>query len=344
MDFLGLKARQRHQELVATLRKPSPPTGLKAQAVSGPLQPHDPAHPGSDAYTYPRFTVGTYRIWHWRGFAIYPTDVTYLYPDGPVPLGDFPAIIVSPGKFLEFSALYAELLRHLCRKGYVVLFVDADAGPLDCQHKRMAEELLEAVWKTLVKKIGGRVATPPQTLWWGHSIGAKVQALAAALTANRYYLRPTAIVAANFSNAMSGGPLCYDDALKAATAIGPDIWYSVLQGDRDTISGEDPRRLYDALTHLKHRQLVTAVSYPPDDLVADHEAPLTAPGPIAGRNARLDALDWWLYWKIVVGAGDFHFKGGPDKWAYGSEREDGGTDLAGHQVRHRVEAESKSGG
>lgn len=330
MDILGRNSLKRQQAVVAALRITAAPV-----AATGPAQPHDPAHPGSDVYPYPEFTVGTYRIWHAKWFAVYPTNVTYLIPVGPVPLNSFPVVAVSPGKFLDQMDFYAQLLRHICRKGYVVLFVDADTGPLDCEHKRMAGEFLQGVYQTLTRKIGGRTSSPAQLLWWGHSMGAKVQAIAAAMTTQRYFLRPTAIIANNFSN--DKGQFCNDDALQTAASIPGDIWYTSIEGDRDDISKEDPRRLYDALEHLAHRQLITVVSYPEDGLIANHEAPLT--GSVLSSKAVLNALDWWLYWKIVVGAGNFHFKSESDKWAYGSERENGGTDSAGRQLKHRVENE-----
>ena len=336
MDWFGVQSRKRQQTLLAALHAPALATSA-AVAQTGPLQPHEQDHPGSDNYPYQDFTTGTFQVWHFKWLAIYPTRVTYLIPVGPLPLAAFPVIVVNPGKFLNRTDYYAHLLRHICRKGYVVLFVDPDTGPLDCQHTRMATESLEAIYKTIANKIQGRAGSPPQLAWWGHSMGAKVQALAAPLITNRYYLRPTAIIANNFSNDKGATGLCQDDALPTASGIPTDIWYTLIEGDQDTIAKDDPRHLYAALAGRPHRQLITGLSYAPDNLVADHDAPLTDPTLLPGVTARLDALDWWLYWKIAVGAFDYHFKAGPDKWAYGSERENGGTDLAGHMVRHRVE-------
>jgi hypothetical protein len=310
-------------------------------AAMGPSQPTDPANPGSSFYPYPECTVGTYQIWHFRFLAIYPTTVTYLIPTGGAePSENFPVIAVSGGKFLDHPTAYVHLLRHICLKGYVVLFVDTDTGPLDCQHRRMAEEFLEAVRQTLVKKIGGQAATPPRLAWWGHSMGAKVQALAAQMTTNPNYLQPTAIIANNFSN--DSGQFCNDNALTGAASIPTDIWYTLIEGQNDTIAGADPQKLYDALNPAQiFRQLIRVNTFSEDDLTADHDTPLTDPPEnplvtLVGGPATLDALDWWLCWKIAVGAFDFHFKGGPDKWAYGSERENGGTDSAQNHLKHTV--------
>ncbi len=349
MNLLNRNALRRQQELVTALRTSGPVTLAKQAAVPGGVaQSHDPENPGSDVYPYSSYSVGTYNVWHFKLFAIYPTAVTYLIPDGPVPEQGFPVIAASGGKFLDHPTAYMHLLAHLCRKGYVVLLVDADTGPLDCQHTRMAGEFLEAIWKTIAKKLGNRATTPPRLAWWGHSMGAKVQAIAAAMTTHRYYLRPTAIIANNFSNA-SGG-LCDDDALTTAASIPTNLWYTLIRGDQDTIAGDDPRRLYDALHRQLQRrfvQLLRVNSYPQEKLTADHDAPLTdkPENPLVvlvGGPATLDALDWWLYWKIAVGAFDFHFKNKSKKWAYGDERENGGTDPNGFMVRHTVEFEMGS--
>ncbi len=337
MDIFGRKALQRQQALVTSLRerKLAVAQNFEEAVATAPLQPHDPAHPGSDVYLYADFTINTWRIWHVKFFALYPTNVTYLVPAGPIPAGGFPVIAVSPGKFLDHQLLYSLLLQHICRKGYIVLFIDSDTGLVDCQHSRMAGEFLEILKQTIVKRLNSTstLANPNQVAWWGHSMGAKVQAIAAQMSSNRFYSRPTAILANNFSN--DRGNFCNDDAVQTANRIPPTIWYTLIRGDQDSIVGDDPQRLYAALRHLNHSQLIKAVSYPADGLKADHLAALAD-----GITSKPDALDWWLYWKIAVGAFDYHFKAGPDKWAYGTERENGGTDAAGRILKHVVEIEN----
>ncbi len=330
MDLFGRQARQRQQALVTALQNSAP----APVATAGPPQPTAPDHPGSNAYPNPAAPqVQSWRIWHFKFFAIYPTNITYLIPIGPVPSGGFPVIAISPGKFLDNPTNYTWLLQHICKKGYIVLFVDADTGPLDCEHTRMAREFLEAVSQTIKKKLNGPTTNPNQIGWWGHSMGAKVQAIAAQLTDNPYYQTPTAVLANNFSNEKA---LCNDDALSTAARIPATIWYSIIRGDQDTIAKDDPQKLYAALNPAIHRQLLEVISYPDDKLIADHLAP-TNDTLIGGE---LNALDWWLYWKIAVGAFDFHFKNKAKKWAYGEERENGGIDAARRQIKHKVEAQS----
>jgi hypothetical protein len=335
-------ALERQQILVERLQKrTTEPQTLRLQAEvslsSQPPQPTAAEHPGSSYYPFPKYLVATNSIWHIDGLAVYPTRVTYVYPQ--VSGQTFPVIAVSPGKFLDHPTAYAELLLHICRKGYIVLFVDTDTGPLDCEHSRMAGEFLEAVSKTISQRLrtrAKRVNGQVQIAWWGHSMGAKVQAIAAQMLKNRYYLQPTAIIANNFSN--FNGEFCSDNALTTAKNIPANIRYSIIKGDIDDVAMADPSALYQALPQLQYRQLITIVSYIEDELKADHFAPLTDWGfPVGGK---VDALDWWLYWKIAVGAFDFHFKDGSEKWAYGSERENGGVDLQGRQLKHIVEAES----
>jgi Chlorophyllase enzyme len=345
-NLTGTNALERQRLLVERLEKKiaTPETErAKVEALpptdNQPPQPTSPEHPGSSYYPFPNYRVATNLIWHIDGLAIYPTRVTYLHPN--VSGQTFPVIAVSPGKFLDHPTAYAELLTHICRKGYIVMFVDTDTGPLDCEHTRMAREFLEAVAKTINQRLAARVSRQnklPQIAWWGHSMGAKVQAIAAQLTKDRYYLSPAAVLANNFSN--NNGEFCSDNALTTAGNIPANIRYSVIKGDIDDIAMSDPSLLYQAMPQLRYRQLITVVSYIEDGLKADHFAPLTDFGiPIGGK---VDALDWWLYWKIAVGAFDYHFKNGSDKWAYGSERENGGIDLLGRHLKHVVEAENRT--
>ena len=330
LDLFGQKLRQRQKILVAALQNSN---SRRAAAITGPQQSHDPDNPGSDVYLYLSYTVGTHHVWHFKFFAIYPTTITYLLPTAPSPTSTFPVVAVSPGKFLDNPTVYNEFLRHVCRKGYIVLFVDSDTGPLDCEHSRMAGEFLEGVQQTIQRKLSRQTANPPQVAWWGHSMGAKVQAIAAQMTKNRFYQRPAAVIANHFSN--DKGNFCNDDALATAPNIPPTIRYSVIQGDSDDIAKTDPRALYDRMTQLNFRQLITVVTYPNLNLSADHYAPLTDPGfPVGGVT---NGLDWWLYWKVAVGIFNFHFKNGSDKWGYGSERTNGGTDSAGNKVTHLAE-------
>jgi hypothetical protein len=327
VDILGRGAKQRQRELINALEQlqiVQPPNKIPVATVrataTGEQQPTDPDHPGGSFYPYTDFTVDTYRIWNIRGISIYPVDVTYLVPKGALPYGNFPVMVVSPGKFLDRYEFYAALLRHCCLKGYIVLFVDVDTWLLDSDHSRMADDFLKAVWQTFSRKIMGLVNSPVQMVWWGHSLGAKVQLIAVRNTRNRYYLRPTAVLANNFSNTAGTGP----DALRDLSGIPLNVWYTNIAGELDTISGDDPRRLFNGLKYLPHRQLIIGTG-------ADHFTPLTDP-----LLNRVNHLEWWLYWKFVVGAADYHFRQKSDKWAYGSERADGGTDENGNPVIHKV--------
>ncbi|MEI7554724.1 hypothetical protein [Candidatus Chlorohelix sp.] len=328
--YSPVAALDRQQFLVKSLL--AAPANAPLAAVTGPTQSHDPANPGSDVYAYSSYSVNTYNIWHMQGLALYPTAVTYLVPTGTVPTGGFPVIAVSPGKFLDSTSNYDQLLRHFTLKGYITLFIDTDTGIVDCQHSRMAGEFLDGIKKTINNKLSGKASNPPKVAWWGHSMGAKVEALAARMTTNSAYIAPTAIIANNFSN--NNGGVCSDDAIAGANTIPASIWYTLIKGDNDTVAGSDPQNLYNAIPQVTHRQLITVVSYTDINLNADHYAPMTNYNILVGGT--LDALDWWLYWKVAVGAFNYHFKGGSDIWAYGSQRTNGGIDSSGRQILHQV--------
>jgi hypothetical protein len=89
------------------------------------------------------------------------------------------------------------------------------------------------------------------------------------------------------------------------------------------------------MPQVQKRQLLTLVSYPNDNLTANHYGPMTASNLLV--TGTLDSLDWWMYWKVAVGAYDYHFKSGASTWAYGPERIDGGIDSLGVQLWHQFQ-------
>lgn len=310
--------------------------------VTPPQPPTDPAHPGSNVYPYQSVYEDTWEVWHEELFAVWPTRVHLFMPNVPalqLPANGFPVLAVSPGKSLGSVAYYRNFLEHVARKGYIVLFVITEAGPLDCEHDRQAKEFLEAINDAINNHLDQSQVSTNQIGWWGHSIGTKVQAIAARITDYPNYRQPTFITAAAFTNAKA---FCNADAINGANGIPADITYTILAGADDTIAKpQESQNLYKAIQQVKFKQLIQVNSYKPDKLVANHAAPMTAGSiPLTGLTATTDALDWYGYWKWIVGALQYHFNDGPDNWAYGDKRTDGGTDSVGHQVLHTILQES----
>lgn len=337
---------------------PEPAESEAASKPTPPQQPTDPANPGSNFYPYPQISQDSWERWHYdkKCGASWPTQVQVFSPvtDKP-PAQGFPVLAMSPGKTLNLT-FYRELVQHIARKGYVVLFIITEASLLDCQHKRMAEEFLEAIKDAI--QTGNHF--PPgwiaagQIGWWGHSMGSKVTAIAASMVDDSNYLQPAFVVGTAFTDANGAPIICDSSAMDHADKIPENVVYTLIPGSEDTIASyKESTELYKAMDHLKWSQVILVNGFALDNLVSDHAAPATANCMLpcwhcvfefdllnCSECGVVDALDWYGYWKWVVGALDYHFNNGVLDWAYGSQRLFGGTDSAGNTIQHMQLAQS----
>ncbi len=286
----------------------------------------------------------------------------------PLQAGPHPVLLFVPGKSLyatggligQLGHAYKAFCEHVARQGAIVAFVRVETGVTDGDHARMAKDLLQAQAK-LFASIS--TADPDRLAYAGHSMGAKVVVLAATTTLDEdpkgVHADPKLVVTMNFSNEKP--PLgVYVDAAKKAEGIASEakVFFDVLTTADDAIAplaaADKPnsQALYDALK-MPTRQLIVLHGTGKDDpnpstqpeLVDDHSAPLTIegkPGGIADfvvPASHLDALDWYGYWKHVVGAMRYHFLGGDATWAYGAMRVHGGTLPSGEVITHEVKAQ-----
>lgn len=257
----------------------------------------------------------------------------------------------------QLGNAYKKLLEHVASRGYIVAFVRVQGGATDCNHKAMAQKLVDAS-AVLMNKVSK--ADKTKVVFAGHSLGAKVALLAARLTMNQdpknEWPDPTAVLLFNLDN--SKPTVCFsgfENVKDAASELLADekVRITFVHTEDDKVSPYTDKTngalaVYDALK-LKWRQFIVlhgtgngdpnAVTKP--ELHDDHAAPLTVNGNVGGianfglPASHYDALDWYGYWKILVGAMDFHFKSGDAKWAYGTMREHGGvqgTKVIKHQV------------
>jgi len=255
----------------------------------------------------------------------------------------------------ELGHAYKAMLEHVAKRGYIVAFVRVQAGATSCDHKSMAQNLVDAT-TVLFKKISK--ADKTRVMFAGHSMGAKIALLATRRTINQdpknEWVDPQAVLLFNLDNAKP--PLCsLVDARKAASELQPEekVRITFVHTDDDKVSPwghktNGAMAVYDALK-LKHRQFIllngtgkgdaNPVTKP--ELHDDHAAPLTVKGKIGGiadlamPDSYLDGLDWYGYWKVLVGALDFHYSKGDAAWAYGSMRTHGGVH-AGKVIQHKV--------
>ena len=257
----------------------------------------------------------------------------------------------------ELGHAYKALLEHVASRGYVVAFVRVQGGITSCDHKQMAQLLVEATAE-LFKQVSK--ADPTRVAYAGHSMGAKVALLAARRTINQdpknEWPDPQAVLLFNLDN--SKPPVClakFEDAKQAASELLKDekVRITFVHTDDDKVSPYKDKTkgalaVYEALK-LTWRQFIVLHGTGKDDpnpptnpeLADDHAASLTVNGNVGGiadiglPPSKLDALDWYGYWKILVGALDFHFQKGDAKWAYGALRTHGGK-VGGKVITHQV--------
>lgn len=285
----------------------------------------------------------------------------------PLTAGSFPVLFFVHGKQLyetggllssELGHAYKALLEHVASRGYIVAFVRVENGLLDCDHEAMAQRLVDAtavLFSSVSKADKSRVA------FAGHSMGAKIALLAARRTINQdpknKWPDPQAVLLFNLDN--SKPPAClagFTDAREAAEQLLKDepVRITFVHTDDDQVTPFNHKEngavaVYDKLK-LQHRQFIVLHGTGPGDKNAatspelhdDHSAALTVQGAIGGvaditlPASYLDALDWYGYWKLLVGALDFHYKQGDPTWAYGAMRTHGGVATSGAVIEHVV--------
>ena len=319
-----------------------------------------PPHPGSAEKL---FSVG---VEEKASYGPSGASVVLFRPSGP---GPFPLLGFVHGKQLfegGFNPLdpvpgyaYRDLLQHVASKGYLVLFVRVEQGLLDADHARMADDFLDAVQHALDTE---PTVDPQAVAYAGHSMGAKVSLIAAgkatALDPGDAYADPTALYLMAYENS----PPPVGDYVDARTFVedwqDEPVWVSFLDAADDSIApwnGANPnsKKTYDVLG-AAHKQIVllhgsgfgdpNPITVP--ELHDDHAAPMSISGKNGGLSdfamptSYLDALDWYGYWKILVGGLDYHFYEGPIDWAYGALRTHGGVLPNGTIITHEVAAES----
>ncbi len=335
-----------------------PPACVDCSYLAQPPAPH-PGGPGPHALA-PAQTLS-----YGSGFGAGYKKVLVLRPDGP---GPWPVFAFGHGKQLasgggftpELGLPYRALLEHVASHGYVVVYPAVEQSAFDADHRRMADDFLDALSHVLASV---PEADADRVAFGGHSMGAKVALIAAAKAiaqdADDALPDPEAVLLFAISN--EPPPVgAFQDARDEAEAIAADapVWFTFVQAHDDAIAPYlDPGKpnalaLYEALAPATKQVVVLHGTGPGDPnpptdppLADDHSAPLTVEGKPGGLadfampDSHLDALDWYGYWKLTVGALDHHFAGGDPAWAYGALRTHGGELPGGGVVTHEVKAQ-----
>jgi hypothetical protein len=166
---------------------------------------------------------------------------------------------------------------------------------------------------------------------------------------------PTALFLFAYENSAPPVGTYIDARSYSDTWDNEDIWVTFVDANDDAIapwaSTTNPNAATTYTTmSVAHKQIVVLEGTGTGDtnpatnpvLADDHAAPMTIVGKNGGAadfimpNSALDALDWYGYWKILIGGMDYHFQGGSIEWAYGALRTHGGALPNGSIITHTV--------
>ncbi len=283
----------------------------------------------------------------------------------PVVAGVLPTLFFVAGRQLyqgggligELGHPYRALLDHVASYGFNVAFVRVEQNGLDNDHERMAKDLLEAT-NVFFDKVS--TADPSKAIFAGHGAGAKVAFLAAWKTLSTdmdgQWVDPAAVLCFGLINDKPtfGAWTNAVDKAKQIVAAEPTR-FTFVEADDDAVaswndkSKKNSAAVYAAMpTTLKQIVVLHGTGGGDKNPVAspelhdDYSAPLTVNGKVGGLidltipDSHLDALDWYGYWKFVVGAMQVAFDAGDEKWAYGALRTHGGALPDGTVIEHEI--------
>ena len=263
--------------------------GGAVPAAADPAPPSQPASgPGGGGYQWSSYV---YRV---RTFPNYDLNYATYEPAGWVGGGTAPTtakvVVFNHGYTYNTTPYYQQWLRHLVRKGNVVIF-----PVYQTQYTNPAFFTTNAIWSTkdAITYMNAVATVKPDTTAGmtliGHSWGGPVSANMAARWSSQGLPQPKAIL---FSEP-------YWDTIDSSLAGIPSTTkIDCVVGNYDQIVGRyGCDALWPKLGHVptSNRNYVWMFSdyFGTPDLVSDHNAPAELSGP-----SSVDALDWYGFWKL----------------------------------------------
>lgn len=254
---------------------------ISAFAVSLPVAPTNPAHPGSKIYSY---------SYEEKAIKCNNRNVSVVLPISTISNETFALVVYGHGQALDYKH-YKTTFLHLAQKGIAVAFPDYDTGFFDQDWNRMGKDYVELTECTL--------NTFPQLdasaiIYSGHSKGAYIASIAAGLAYNKKSIaspKTTILFAAAGADSSS---LKMMDPLSSLVVV-----YS----DADTIVKKSlSEQIYTDSAALK-KQFIDVKSYTQTTptLKADHYWPQTEAGLLGGGKE--GALHYYGSWKWLVAGG-----------------------------------------
>lgn len=287
---------------------------LAAWAEAAPTPPPQPATgPGGAQYAHAAVRATVYG----EG-----GDQFWIFePARPTPKSA-PLVVFNHGWSAMNPAVYDAWIRHIVRRGHVVVYPRYQAGLLT-RPGRFLPDALGAVKHAIMELQTGRHVRPELDKFAivGHSVGGVLSANMGALAKEEGLPVPRAILSVQPGKTMPGGragEVRIGLTLEDLSKVPAETLLVCLVGDRDTICGDaDARRIFERTTNVaaanKNLAVMLTDKHGSPALVADHLAPLAG----ARRRAGVNALDYYGTWKLFDGLCDAAFRGKNREYALG---------------------------
>lgn len=274
---------------------------FSAVAFSPPSQPT--SGPGSNIYTHNSYIKSK----HGSG------DLKYvLYePDSPKP-DNAPLLLYVHGWGADNTKYYDKMLTHFARKGYIVVFPKFN-GTLDINdYENHAKTIFENALIEL--RNSDRVAPDlDKVIFSGHSLGTQVMLRMAETADSRNYPAPKGIILHEAAGAIAMEAFPLDDLGNIdndtlMVVIARDDW------DKDEGTYPIPVSAWHGTEHLKNRNFIVVKSdnSGKPQLRSTHNSVQTGT-PLFWEKRKVDAIDWYGYWRTTEAAINFAL--------YGKDRE-----------------------
>ncbi|NOY82572.1 MAG: alpha/beta hydrolase [Kiritimatiellaeota bacterium] len=311
-----------------------------SNAPAAVTQPGPPASgPGSPQYRHAavrqlEFGSGDEQCW-------------VFVPENPTP-ESAPLIVFLHGWGGMQPRFYGAWIHHLVRRGAVVVFPRYQAT-FRTSPAGMTDHAAAAVRGALQKldRMGPPRLDLQRTAFVGHSLGAVIACNLANGARQKQLPVPRCLLVVQPGDSRPEHPLVPRLAEripsiveKDYSGIAPDTLVLLLAGEDDRIVGADTaRRLFRAMTSVpladRNLLLVRSDRHGDPPLTADHLAPVCNADPVTGKpgdrrprrallgrrggpeHGRIDALDWWAYWRLFDALTDAAWQGAPRDRALG---------------------------
>ncbi|MFP4058464.1 MAG: chlorophyllase/cutinase-like alpha/beta fold protein [Candidatus Brocadiia bacterium] len=235
-------------------------------------------------------------------------------PAEPTP-ASAPVVVFVHGWMGIPPAIYMGWIRHIVRRGRIVVYPRYQEGALT-RPWTFTPNALGAVKQALAKLEEPGHVRPERGHFAlvGHSAGGAIAADLAALAAEEGLPKPRALMVVQPGRGVGRARTPFFPAADY-TKIPGDTLLLVVVGEDDRLVGERAAKdLFRQVSHIpperKDYVLVRSDDHGEPPLVADHLSPCSPlrPHPVfPGR--RIDALDYYAYWKLFDALTDYAFAG-----------------------------------